>query len=281
MIERILLALDADADTPIATHYALDIAKRHEARVTGLACVDTAHIESSASGGGIGSMYYAEQIKNQLTDETRQKATNLVQKFEERANEAGVNHADLVQEGVPFERILEDMKYHDLLVIGKEDHFFYADPGKNTATLERVVKETVAPVLIIVGDYKPVKQVVIAYDGSQPAARAMQHFAQMRPFGNDVRVRIVNVFTNEREMHEAERMCGFAQRYLESHGYTTSVAVISGEDPCREVLAYSEQINADLVVAGAHSVSRVRELAFGSTTKKMIEDGTIPLFLER
>ena len=40
MIKKILVALDADSDTPVATRYAADIARRYAAEVTGLAVVD-------------------------------------------------------------------------------------------------------------------------------------------------------------------------------------------------------------------------------------------------
>ena len=41
MIKKILVALDLDTDTPVATRYALDIAERYGASLTGLAVVDT------------------------------------------------------------------------------------------------------------------------------------------------------------------------------------------------------------------------------------------------
>ncbi len=47
MIRRILVALDLDSDTTVATRYALEIARRFGARVTGVAVVDMGSIEAS------------------------------------------------------------------------------------------------------------------------------------------------------------------------------------------------------------------------------------------
>ena len=47
MIKRILVALDPDEDTPLATRYAIELAKRTEASITGLAPVDTTRIPLS------------------------------------------------------------------------------------------------------------------------------------------------------------------------------------------------------------------------------------------
>ena len=78
MIKRILVALDPDSDSRIATQYAVHIAQRTDARITGLAVVDTKTIEVSARGGGIGSMYYAEKLRENLTQETRNQARYLI-----------------------------------------------------------------------------------------------------------------------------------------------------------------------------------------------------------
>lgn len=74
MIERILIALDVDADTPVAIQYVENIATRYAAEVVGLAVVDTGSIESGTRGGGVGSMDYAEKLRENLTEVTRQKA---------------------------------------------------------------------------------------------------------------------------------------------------------------------------------------------------------------
>ncbi|MGK7369306.1 MAG: hypothetical protein ACNS64_03755 [Candidatus Halalkalibacterium sp. M3_1C_030] len=44
MINRILVALDLDLDTPLANRYAIKLAKKFDASVSGLAVVDTVDI---------------------------------------------------------------------------------------------------------------------------------------------------------------------------------------------------------------------------------------------
>ena len=151
MIKKILVALDTDTDTPVATRYALEIAQRHEAEVVGLAVVDMGSIEASSRGGGIGSMYLMEKIQVNLTTEARAVARQLTDDFRQAMEPAGVPFDVQVEEGVPFERIVEDMKYFDLLIVGKEPHFFYSHPEEKTKTLVRVVKNTVGPTLVSPG----------------------------------------------------------------------------------------------------------------------------------
>ena len=277
MIKRILVALDPDSDTPIATRYAAEIARRHGAHVVGLAVVDTGQIEAAGRGGGVGSMYYAEKLKENLTEETRQKAHELIRSFEASMKDSGVPFTDVVEEGVPFQRIVEDMKYHDLLVVGKEPHFFYGHPDEKTQTLAKVVKETSAPTLVFGEQFSTIERVLVAYDGSAASARTVQFFAHLQPFGTDVQMEVVNVHSGRVE--ESRLIVRLMASYLETHGFSVRQTSVRGENTAEQISEYAQQSGADVVVAGAHAVSMLKRIAFGSTTSRLLKDCPKPLFL--
>lgn len=279
MIKKILVALDPDTDTPVATQYASDIAHRFDAQVTGLAVVDMGSIEASSRGGGIGSMYLMEKVQANLTTEARTVARRLTDAFRKAMDGSGVAYDTQVEEGVPFERIVEDMKYHDLLIVGREPHFFYSHPEEKTKTLIEVVKNTVAPTLVAAASYKPINKVLITYDASPASARALRNYALMQPFGTDVTVEILNVH-GKGEREGSQLALQMAKSYLDAHGYDARTSSIQGTEPARQILEFAAQYEADIVVAGAHSVSKLAKLAFGSTTISLLEDSPVPLFLE-
>ncbi len=278
MIKKILVALDPDSDTPVATRYAVDIAKRTDAEVTGLAVVDMGRIEASSRGGGIGSMYYAEKLRENLTSEARETAHELLSAFDAALAKESMKHGQLVQEGVPFMRIVEDMKYHDLLVIGKDPHFFYSHPEKETDTLARVVKNTIGPTLVVGRSYRPVKKVLIASDGSKASARTIRRFVHLQPFGTDLDIRILNIYDDDRA--ESELQLQLVQGFLKDHGLKAQAESIQGKKPDAQIVDYAEKFGADLILAGAHSVSKIREVVFGSTTAALISKSSAPLFLD-
>ncbi|GIV58782.1 MAG: universal stress protein A [Rhodothermaceae bacterium] len=278
MIKRILVALDPDTDTTVAIQYAADIARRYEAEVTGLAVVDLGSIEAASRGGGIGSMYYAEKLREKLTSDTRAIAEKLIGEFARQIERTGLSHVEIVEEGVPFERIVEDMKYHDLLIVGKDPHFFYGHPDQETNTLSHLVKETIGPTLVVGGSYRPVRRVLIGYDGSKAAARAMRRFVILKPFGTDVEVKVVAIHKDRQG--ETELLLQLAQAYLKAHGFTARVQSLTGDDAAAVLVQHVQDYEADLVVAGAHSVSKIKEIAFGSTTAKLLKESPVPLFLD-
>jgi len=279
MIKKILLALDSDSDTPVALRYAIEIAQRYDAEITALAVIDLGGIEAESRGGGIGSMYYGEKLRESLTEEPRQKAQELIREFEELIAGSGVRHTKVVKEGVPYDRIIEDAKYHDLLVIGREPHFFYSRPKQYTKTLAAVVEDTVSPTLIVGDEYRAINRVLIAYDESHAAAQAMREFLQLQPFGTAVEVDILNVY--EEDASESELRLNLAKEYVSRYGFNVKAISRQGREARKEIIAYATEIQADLVVAGAHSRSGLRKLAFGSNIDLLVEQFPAPLFLDR
>lgn len=277
MIKRILVALDTDTDTPVATRYAAEIARRYDADVVGLAVVDTGHIEAAGRGGGVGSMYYAEKLKENLTEETRGRAQELIMQFEAAMQETGVPYSDVVEEGVPFQRIVEDMKYHDLLVVGREPHFFYGRPEEKTKTLAKVVKYAAAPTFVVGSSYQEVSRILITYDGSAASARTIQYFTHLKPFGTDVEIELLNV--HEGEADESRLLLQLMGAYLATHGFAVRQSSLSDDETAERISRHAEQSAADVVVAGAHAVSALKRLAFGSTTARLLAACPTPLFL--
>jgi nucleotide-binding universal stress UspA family protein len=280
MIKRILVALDPDPDTPVALDYAARLAKRHDAEVAGLAIVDTKRITTDVGGGGIGTMYYAEQRRAELSDEVRAKGRELLDTFVDRMEAAGVEHVERIEEGVPIKRMVEDTRYQDLLVVGREPHFYYAHPDRETTTLSDIVKKSVCPALIVCGAPRDVSEVLIAYDGSSASAATLQRFAQFQPFGTDLTVDLAHVRAGRIESREhSELLLRQAATYLKSHGYESiSENSLSEGDPGERILEHAENSGTDLLAAGTHSVSAIQRLAFGSTTQHLIDQCVAPLF---
>lgn len=279
MIKKILVALDPDTDTPVATRYAQQIAQRYEAQVTGLAVVDMGSIEASSRGGGIGSMYLMEKVQKELTEEARQRARDLTKQFDQAMTASKVAYQVEVAEGAPFERIVEDMKYHDLLIVGRDPHFFYSHPETSTKTLVRVVRDTIAPTLVVPATYRDIDRVLVTYDGSNASARAMRRFVHLQPFGTDVQVEILNIHSGK-ESEGSRLALERAKAYMETHGYNPHTSSLQGSDVTTEILTFADRFEADLLVAGAHSVSMWRKLAFGSTTASLIKKCQLPLLLD-
>lgn len=283
MLKRILVALDRDRDSEVATRYAQEIGERFGAEITGLAVVNRQAVNAEIGpGGAVGATHYAEQIRARRVQEERGLAYALVDAFDETLEKTSIKHVEHVSDGVPYKKIGDEMKYNDLLVIGREPHFFFSRPAKKTNTLARIVKHGISPSLVVPPEFRSVERVLVAYDASDPAARTVQRFAQLHPFGTAVRVAIVHVrgWVGDNFTKRSELQLSMAAEYLDAHGFkTVRTTSLELAEPQVRIMEYARECEADLIVAGAHSVSAMQRLAFGSTTHALLEGCPIPFFL--
>lgn len=281
MIKRILVALDPDEDTPVAIQYAIRLASRFDASLTGLAVVDLGNIYTGM-GGGYGADYNTLVLWKELSEKTREKAGTLLDQFKQSVVRAGVKHTAVQKQGVSDDQIIDQMKYHDLLIIGRESHFFYNQPEQKTDTLARVVKGGASPTLIATGEYRLIEKIMIAFDGSSAAARSLKDFVHLLPYGKDLDIELVHVPKDENEdsMGYAAFVLNHAERYLNSHNFNyIQKTVLEKGEPEDRILEYQKLKNPDMILLGAHAVSAIRRATFGSVTHEMITRSEVPLFL--
>lgn len=282
MIKRILVALDPDGDTPVATRFAIRLAKRFDASLTGLAVVDTSNIDSAIVIGGYGTEAMGNVVWAEMAEETRQVADKLLTNFKHEVEKAGIRHRDIKKQGASFELIIEEMKYHDLLIVGRDSHYFYNQPDKDTGTLAKVVKKGNAPALIVTDEYRDVERVMIAFDGSGPAARTLKGFVHLLPYGKDIDIEMIIVAEGNsiEQKDRASAILSQAETYLKEHGfYYMSKKVLENGNPGERILNQQLEKSPDLLLLGAHSVSAVQRAAFGSVTHYLITNSQGPLFL--
>jgi nucleotide-binding universal stress UspA family protein len=98
MIKRILVALDPDEDTPVATKYAISLALRYDASLTGLAIVDTSNIYPTGIIGGLDKTHHARNLWEELSEETRKVAEKLLDRFKISVERAGVRYTAIKKE---------------------------------------------------------------------------------------------------------------------------------------------------------------------------------------
>lgn len=276
MIKRILIALDPDEDTPIATQYAIALAKRFDASVTGLAVVDTSNIYPTGFLGEPDATHHARNLWEELTEESRQVAGELLERFQASAEKADVRYTAIKQEGASYDRIIEGMKYHDVLIVGRNSHFFYNEPRRETKTLAQIVKHGVCPTLVVMDTYRDVEHVLVAFDGSNPAARSLKSFVHLMPYGKDIHIELLYVSEDD----TTESPLDYAGHYLNSHGFhNVSKTHRTGEKPSDIITDYQNANNIQLTVLGAHAVSAIKRLTFGSNTHDLITKSDVPLFL--
>ncbi len=174
----------------------------------------------------------------------------------------------------------------DLVVISQ------ADPdGKAAAAAmpAQVITGTGRPVLVLPLALAPAgcgRRIVVAWDASREAARAVQIALPMLQQADSVELAVFDSGGNGQML--ADALSADPLPYLERHGVQASLVVHAVEKrrgPHRRhevgdaLLARAQALDADLLVMGAYGHSPLRESVLGGVTRTMLEAMTLPVLM--
>lgn len=192
-----------------------------------------------------------------------------------RADHVGTVKAHL-RKGDILEVVQEVEPELRAIVIGKRGEGADFATGHLGSNLERIVRASKVPVFVASRAYQPIKKVLVAYDASTSARRAIERMSQS-PVFDRLEVTVLHV-DNGRGQRGAK--LDEAIQTLRAAGINATPRVVPGEpDEALQAVVSSEGF--DLLVMGAYGHSRIRSLIIGSTTTAMVQAVKIPVLLYR
>ena len=147
------------------------------------------------------------------------------------------------------------------------------DIGSN---VEELIRTLNIPILLVNSEFKPIKSILMAYDGSLYAKKSIDIAVKNPIFPNTKRY-IVNVNSDK---NDSNRVLNEASLIFKNANIDSEILSLSG-DKLEAILDYQQSINADIIAMGAYSHNRFRSAIFGSFTTKMLLNSKVPLLLFR
>jgi nucleotide-binding universal stress UspA family protein len=277
MIQNILVGLDGSASSETAVTLAVRWGLRTGATVVGLGVVD----EPTIRGVRIASRrasYSQVQWEEKQLDDARLQVRRFLDRFTQRCNEAQVPCRALEEVGQPAERILFLSDDHDLTLLGRQAYYHHASHAEADDTLEIVLHHSRRPIVVVGEQLPESRAVVVAYDSSRPAVRALEAF-QRAGLEDWQTVRVVSVAGEE---EQARRSAEEAARFLCFHNIPAEARPHVGGRRAADVLLHEvAELGAGMLVMGAFSRSAVKESLYGSTTEAILEAAPSVLFVHR
>tara|TARA_R110000803_G_scaffold116432_4_gene185006 strand:- start:499 stop:1332 length:834 start_codon:yes stop_codon:yes gene_type:complete len=140
---------------------------------------------------------------------------------------------------------------------------------------EHVMMDARLPLVLAGSDEFVAGPVIIAWDGSNGAARAVRfHLPLIRALGDVIIAQAPKDLERDAARPAAEP--GTLESWLKRHGVTAKTAEIDG-DVGSGLLALAKGSGASMIVAGAYGHSRLGERLFGGTTRRMLEAAHAPV----
>jgi nucleotide-binding universal stress UspA family protein len=275
MLSRMLVVLDASPDGGAAVELGIRWARHYRAAVVGLGVIDEPAI-CRPEPLPIGGSYFKARRNAVLLDNARRTVQQGLGQFERRCTEADVPCTLLERTGPPQELIALEAQGCDVVLISRQTQVHIGARGVMAATLLKVLRRTPRPVVVVPPPGGGTGPVVILYDGSAPAARALYAF-QAVGLDTGEGVCLVSLDPDGKAAAGADRAVDFLQR----HGITVrreTVPLAAPDTTAEAILHVVRRLDACLLVLGAQGQLTLRGFLRGSLSDALLKHCPAPLF---
>ena len=274
-MKTILIPLDPGEFSVASTARACEIAKHFDSRVTGMTIVDLEGIDKEVRlPFRMDLREYPRKREVELIRASKDELKHVAQRFRQQCEENSVRYDVKETSGVPAVRIVDESRFHDLVVTGLRSHFRFITETDDDDILRNVIHHSCVSLLLVPGgNTTPIKNVAVAYDGSPPATRALHKFAGLAKCWNPEILLVASM-----DSEKGEPILSSARAYLEEYGFEKIRTELT-DQPVIEAFHNTYMDWADLCVLGASSKSVVEKMIVGSFPAKLIRDGHLPIFI--
>jgi len=273
-IKDILVHVDNSRAMPGRVRAAVELARRHDAHLTGLYVIEMPVLAS-----------YAEaQIPIAVVEAQRAAfasgAAAAEREFGDAADNSDISSEWRCVEDRRIDALSLHARFVDLLVVGQ------ADP-QDPACVSRGLADHMAlasgrPVLVIpAGGVSGAigENIVVAWNAKREAVRAISDAMPLLESANRVSVVTINAKADDPE--NAGIPAADIGLHLARHGIETQTKSLHGAPAAigELLLAAARDESADLLVMGAYGHARFREILLGGVTARVLAHADIPTLL--
>jgi len=278
MLRSMLVGLDGSEYSTAAVKLGIRWARRLGAELMGLGILDASTICSPQLMPPGGSAYKAHRDASLILDASL-KVKQFVEDCARRCSEAQVKCEVRQLAGPPAERIILEAQHSDVILLGQRTLFHFETQKQPDETLPKVIKQSPRPVVAVPARLPAEgRSVVVAYDGSSHAARALQLFLVL---GLDMSCD-VHIVCVDSHQEQAVLCAEHAVAFLKTHKIEArSHAIGTSATPAQIILEQAHKFQATLIVMGAYGRSTLREFSGVSVTHTMLQESPVPLFMYR
>ena len=266
------LAVIIDGRSTTAGPYALSLAKLLGAHLTAMSLVVEPELPSYA---------YGDALIASTSEERHRAARDIVKKIEEGGRHEGLEISALTLEHLEkggFDTLNRMARLFDLVIAGQGTPEEAQDSARLIKTL---VFGSAHPTLIIPyiqASPASLTSVLVAWDGSAPAARALADALPL--LAQAGRIELLSLDAKVLKGYDEQGTA--LTQHLSRHRIDATFRCI----PCvndigNALLSHAADMGADLLVMGAYGHSRLRETVFGGATRTLLQSMTIPVLMSR
>ncbi len=286
-MKKILVCIDGSLYGQVCCQYALWVAKKFGSQVEMLYVSELWQYEAplvADFGGSLGAQPYMglttqlQQIEEEKSAALRDYVFGVFEKEGLRAN-VTFNHRTGVLVDCIEELDKNGDEVADLVLIGKRGEGANMAKAHLGSNMERVVRACERPCFVANREFFDPKKVLVAYDGSESAGKALVWYAENKKAFAGTEIHVVSVARQGEEDKASERI-RIAESILKAAEITPVCQVLNGA-AADAIANYQQSSGCNFLLMGAYGHSKIRRLIIGSTTTEILQRCRIPIVMFR
>jgi nucleotide-binding universal stress UspA family protein len=273
MVKRILLGIGGTPFTTVAIERAVVLAKEHGASLKAVTVVNPdqlCKLGPVPAGAGI----YAKRMCENRVEVTQAQIEQSIELLQAHCRQSEVP-LDVEREiGETFSLIIDHARYHDLIIFGLRSVFEYQLVQEPEKDLLKLLSKGARPIIAVSNTFRPINNVMIAYNGSMESANAMKYFVQLNLWSK-AKLDIVHI-GDDNPQHR--NLVDDAAAFCADHGYMVKTHLIPGK-ASDQLLPVARRIDADMIVMGRSLGNMLVRRVLGDTVLNTLANTHRPLFL--
>ncbi len=284
MQEKIIALIDASIYARSVCDHAVWLAQRLDAPVELMHVLGRREATQTGDLSGAIRLGARSRLLEQLSalDEERAKLVSqqgraILEDAEAILRDGGLGDiTERLRHGDLVEAVSQVESDAAMILIGKRGEAADFAKGHLGSNLERIVRASRKPVFVASRQFRPIRSLLLAYDGGASAEAAVDYLAAS-PLAKGLSVELVAVGSPAPQIEQA--LTAAAERLTQA-GLQARARRIDGQ-PEAALGTLVESEGFDMVVMGAFGHSRIRSLIIGSTTTAMVRACKVPILLLR
>lgn len=274
-IKDLLVAFDGNAAAVCATRLGVQMAKKYDARLSGVFISEATSFETHVL------RWMTQEMQDQVREGERLAQQGIADLFHATVKDAGYEGQAswLELQGKPHVLLPRLSRYFDLMLLGQ----FGTDEQSRGRELqaESILLRAGKPLIIVPRSYQPrpfKEYAIVAWDGSRSAARALTDAMQI--LETKTRLDIVDL-KRDRSQWAPPAPEHDIIAHLRLHGVAAErVTLESGTRSLGETLLdHTRKNDPDILVMGAYGRGKFGGLLFGTLTRYVLEHLCVPTLL--
>jgi nucleotide-binding universal stress UspA family protein len=274
-MKKIIAAFDGLKYSKTTRDYAIYLAKQTETHLVGIFMDDPTY----------SSYKIYDVIKKHDLAESRLKGLDAIDKttraaaakdFEKKCQGEGLEYTVHHDRNIAINELKHESIYADMVIIDSRETLTHYTEKLPTRFIRDLLNDTQCPVLLVPHKYKPIKKVVLLYDGEPSSVHAIKMFSYLLPQLKHLDTEVISVNPVNSTLHLPDNK--LMKEFMKHHYPNAKYSIMKGWAEI-EIVRQLKQKQDALVVLGAYRRGAVSRWFRVSMADVLMKEVKLPLFI--